>query len=208
MQDCETIVFTYIMRCIMIGTLLCINNAPSAGRHRAIQCMDMTQVGRKSRERVEHTLGPLFDGRSKTLVLGTMPSPKSREVSMYYGNPRNRFWPVLAAVLGEPVPTTNEERRALALAHGVALWDVLQSCTIVGASDASIEDPEPTDLPWLLSQAPITRMFTTGATAARLYARFQLPRTGIEAVALPSTSPANASWSLERLVSAYRVLAE
>ena len=175
---------------------------------RTLQCMGMAQDGRKSRERVEHTLGPLFDGRSTTLVLGTMPSPKSREVSMYYGNPRNRFWPVLAAVFGEPVPTTNEERRALALAHGIALWDVLQSCTIVGASDASIEDPEPTNLPWLLSQAPITRVFTTGAAAAKLYARFQLPRTGIEAVALPSTSPANASWSLERLVEAYRVLAE
>lgn len=165
-------------------------------------------IGTDGTERVEHTLAPICDEHSRVMVLGTMPSPLSRECGMYYGNPRNRFWPVLAAVFDEPVPRDNDERRALALRHGVALWDVLRSCSIHGASDASISDAVPNDVAGLLDRTGIRRVFTTGAAAARLYKKLLLPTTGIEAAALPSTSPANASWSLERLVEAYRVLGD
>lgn len=162
---------------------------------------------KQARTLVSHPLDPIFDERSHVLVLGTMPSPASREARMYYGNPRNRFWPVIAALFGEPVPTTNDERRALVLRHGIALWDVLASCTIVGASDASIADPVPTDLPWLLERADIRSVFVTGTTAERLYRRYQEERVGMAARRLPSTSPANARMSLERLIEAWQPLA-
>lgn len=158
--------------------------------------------------RVVHTIEPVFDERSRVLVLGTMPSPKSREIGFYYGHPQNRFWRVLAALFDEPVPTTNEERTALLLAHRIALWDVLASCTIKGASDASIADAVPNDLSRITEAAPIQRVFCTGATAARLYRKHCEAATGIPATQLPSTSPANAAWSLDRLIEAYRPLAE
>ncbi|MDE8702166.1 DNA-deoxyinosine glycosylase [Adlercreutzia equolifaciens] len=158
--------------------------------------------------RVVHTIEPVFDERSRVLVLGTMPSPKSREIGFYYGHPQNRFWRVLAALFDEPVPTTNEERTALLLAHRIALWDVLASCTIKGASDASIADAVPNDLSRITEAAPIHRVFCTGATAARLYRKHCEAATGIPATQLPSTSPANAAWSLDRLIEAYRPLAE
>ena len=113
---------------------------------------------------------------------------------------------MLAALFGDPVPATNDERQALALRHGIALWDVLASCTIEGASDSSIRDEVPNDVPWLLSQAPITSLFTTGSTAWRLYRRLLESKTGIAATRLPSPSPANASWSLPRLIEAWQPL--
>ena len=158
--------------------------------------------------RVVHTIEPVFDERSRVLVLGTMPSPKSREIGFYYGHPQNRFWRVLAALFDEPLPTTNEERTALLLAHRIALWDVLASCTIKGASDASIADAVPNDLRRITEAAPIQHVFCTGATAARLYRKHCEAATGIPATQLPSTSPANAAWSLDRLIEAYRPLAE
>lgn len=158
--------------------------------------------------RVVHTIEPIFDERSRVLVLGTMPSPKSREIGFYYGHPQNRFWRVLAALFGEPVPTTNEERTALLLNHRIALWDVLASCTIKGASDASIADAVPNDLGRITEAAPIERVFCTGATAARLYRKHCEAAVGIPAVQLPSTSPANAAWSLDHLIEAYRSVAE
>lgn len=158
--------------------------------------------------RVVHTIEPVFDERSRVLVLGTMPSPKSREIGFYYGHPQNRFWRVLAALFEEPVPTTNEERTALLLNHRIALWDVLASCTIKGASDASIADAVPNDLSRITEAAPIERVFCTGATAARLYRKHCEAAVGIPAVQLPSTSPANAAWSLGRLIEAYRPVAE
>ncbi len=153
---------------------------------------------------VTHTIEPVFDGRSSVLVLGTMPSPASRAQGFYYGHPQNRFWPVLAALWGEPVPATVPERRAFALAHGVALWDVLAQCTIAGASDSSIRDPEPNDLARVLDAAPIRAVATTGGTAARLYRRFDARRwPDLPHLALPSTSAANARMSLGSLVEAY-----
>lgn len=159
-------------------------------------------------EHIRHTIEPVFDECSRVLVLGTMPSPKSREAGFYYGHPQNRFWRVLAALFGEPLPATNEERTALLLRHRIALWDVLASCDIQGASDASIANAVPNDLSRILDVAPIREIFCTGATSARLYAKLCEPRTGRPAVKLPSTSPANAAWSLERLIEAYRPVAE
>ena len=157
---------------------------------------------------VTHTIDPVFNAASRVLVLGTMPSPASRETGFFYGHPRNRFWLVLAAVFGEPAPQTTDDRRTFVLRNGIALWDVLASCEIHGASDASIANPVPNDLRQVLDAAPIERIFTTGATAYELYRKHCEPQTGITATKLPSTSPANASWSFDRLVEAYRVLRE
>ena len=153
--------------------------------------------------RVVHPLEPIFDEHSRALILGTMPSPKSREVRFYYGHPQNRFWRVLAAVFDSPVPTTNDERREFVLSHRLALWDVLRSCEITGASDASIKDPVANDLSVILEQAPIRSIFCTGTRAASLYRRLIEPKTGIPAVTLPSPSPANCAVSFERLCAAY-----
>lgn len=159
-------------------------------------------------QRIEHGIDPVFDGRSEVLVLGTMPSPKSREVQFFYGHPQNRFWRVLAALFDEPVPEDNAERTDLLLRHHIALWDVLASCDIEGASDASIANARANDLSRILGAAPVTRVFCTGATAARYYGKLCEPVCGLPAVKLPSTSPANAAWSLPRLVEAYGPVAE
>lgn len=154
-------------------------------------------------ELVIHPLPPVFDAGSRVLLLGTMPSPRSREEGFHYGNPRNRFWAVLAALWEEPLPTTIPERRALCHRHHLALDDVLASCRIHGASDASIKDPVPCDLHRVLDHAPIAQIFTTGATATRLYRRLIEPELGISCTGLPSTSPANARMRLPELVAAY-----
>lgn len=153
---------------------------------------------------VRHPLEAVFDDSSRVLVLGTMPSPKSRETGFYYNHPQNRFWKVMAALFDEPVPETNDEKRALALRHGVALWDVLAECTIEGASDGSIADCVPNNIGSLLAKAPIEAIFCTGAKAAELYAKYCEPQTGMPATRLPSTSPANAAVSLEQLIEAYQ----
>ena len=153
-----------------------------------------------------HPIPPVFDGHSELLILGSFPSVKSRETGFFYGHPQNRFWRVLAALWDEGLPETNEERRALCLSHCVALWDVLSSCTIAGASDASIVDPLPNDLSRVLDAAPVETIFCTGSTAARLYRRLVEPSLGRPCVALPSTSPANARMRLSDLVAAYAPL--
>lgn len=157
-------------------------------------------------EKQTHPFAPVFDAHSRVLVLGTFPSVRSRAAAFYYGHPRNRFWPVLAALCGQPVPETRAQKEALLLANGVALWDVLASCEITGSADGSIRDPQPNDIAALLAQAPIRAVYANGQTAARLYARYCEPLTGVPAVALPSTSPANAAWSLEKLIAAWQVL--
>lgn len=143
---------------------------------------------------VFHTFPPVYDCRSRVLILGTMPSPRSRENGFYYTHPQNRFWPVLSSILGEPLPQNNEERRLLALRHGVALWDVLASCEIHGADDSSIAAPRANDIAGLLRKTSVRAVFTTGAKAAALYRKYCFPSTGTEAVPLPSTSPANCRW--------------
>lgn len=156
---------------------------------------------------VVHPLEPVWNGDSRVLILGTMPSPKSREQGFYYAHPQNRFWPVMAALVKEPVPVGTKARRSFALRHGIALWDVLASCEIAGASDGSIRNPVPNRIAELLARAPVQAVFTTGTTAARLYRKLCLPQTGIEAVELPSTSPANCRLSLQKLTEQYRAIA-
>ena len=157
-------------------------------------------------EHIIHSIEPVFDTESRVLILGTMPSPKSREVQFYYGHPQNRFWRVLAAVLGEEVPQSVPEKEAMLLRHRIALWDVLAECEITGASDSSIRNPVANDLSVILNHAPVQAVFTTGATAWKLYTRLQKPHTGIEAVRLPSTSPANCAVKMEALTEAYKAI--
>ena len=157
------------------------------------------------RNKVFHTLPPWYDTTSRVLVLGSMPSPKSRETSCYYGHPQNRFWPTLAVVYEEPIERDAEARRVFALHHHIALWDVLACCTIAGADDASISEPVPNDLPQILRAADIRAIFTTGKKAHQLYDVLLLPTIGREAILLPSTSPANRRWFDDAaLAAAYR----
>ena len=151
---------------------------------------------------IERGFDPVFDGRSRVLVLGSFPSVASRADGFYYGHPRNRFWPVLAAVTGEPVPAAGDvgAKRAMLLAHGMALWDVAASCDVAGSSDASIRNVVPVDVRRVLDAAPIGCVVCNGATAGRLYGRWLEGETGMPALVLPSTSPANATWDLERLL--------
>ena len=152
-----------------------------------------------------HPIPPVFDAQSRVLVLGSFPSVASREAGFFYAHPRNRFWRVLGEVFGEPVPDDVAGRRAYLLAHGVALWDVIAECEVAGSADATIRGAVPNDLSPIFAAAKIGRVFTNGQTAHRLYARHLAPRFG-EDVCLPSTSPANASWSLERLVEAWKAV--
>ncbi len=160
------------------------------------------------KETLFHPILPVWDARSRVLILGSFPSAKSRAAQFFYGNPQNRFWRVLAAVLACPPPETTTEKKALLLAHGVALWDVIASCEITGSSDASIKNVTANDISVILENAPIERIFVNGGTAAKMYARYTEKAVGRPAVCLPSTSPANAAWSLERLIKAWSVIAE
>ena len=153
-----------------------------------------------------HPLDPVFDEHSHVLVLGSFPSPKSRELGFNYGHPQNRFWRVMAELFDEPLANTNERKRDQVLRHHIALWDVVASCTIEGASDTSIRDVVPNDFSRILDVAPIEAVFCTGAKAAELYTRYCEAATGIPCVKLPSTSPANAATSFESLVEAYGAL--
>ena len=155
---------------------------------------------------IYHPFPPLYNEESRVLILGSFPSVKSREQAFFYGHPQNRFWKVLGGVFGQEAPATVEEKRAFLLRNRVALWDVIASCEISGSADSSIRHVVPTDLAVILSGARIESVFTNGKTAEQLYRQYQLPLTGIPSVPLPSSSPANAAWSLPRLTEAWRVL--
>lgn len=157
-------------------------------------------------EHVFHEIPPVWDNASRILILGSFPSVKSREVNFFYGHPQNRFWKTLSAVLGEALPSTVSDKKELLLRRHIALWDVIASCRIEGSSDSSIRDVAPNDLNRILKAAPIRQIFTNGSTASRLYNRYCRPVTGREALRLPSTSPANAGWSAERLAWAWRAI--
>ena len=155
-------------------------------------------------ENVRHPFPPLYDAKSKILILGSFPSVKSREQMFFYGHPQNRFWKVIAAVMeADRVPQTIPEKKEFLFAHGIALWDVIASCEIAGSSDSSIRNALPNDLTPIFETADIRAVFTNGGKSYEMYRRYQLPVTGREAVKLPSTSPANAAWSLERLTAAW-----
>lgn len=153
---------------------------------------------------VIHEIEPVYDKNSRVLLLGTMPSPKSRETGFFYGHPQNRFWKVLALLFDEPTPETIEEKRDLCLRHHIALWDVVSSCDIEGASDASIKNAKPNDLAQILNAAPIQAVFTTGTKAGQLYKKLCEPATSIPCTVLPSTSPANSRVSLAELCTTYK----
>lgn len=157
---------------------------------------------------VLHPFGPLYDENSRVLILGSFPSVKSREQQFFYGHPKNRFWPLLAALTGEKIPRNIEEKKQLALKNGIALWDVIASCEIVGSSDSSIRNAKPNDITPILEKTAVRKIFTNGKTADSLYMRYIFPVTGIPSVCLPSTSPANAAWNMERLLSAWQVITQ
>ena len=157
---------------------------------------------------VIHPIDPIWDEHSKILILGSFPSVRSREAGFYYAHPQNRFWPVLAAVFSSETPCDIPSRRAFALAHGVALWDVIHSCEITGSSDASIRNVVPNAISSLLSQTRIKKIFCNGKRAYDLYCRYLAEDTGMDAILLPSTSPANAVWNLNRLIQAWKIIDE
>lgn len=159
-------------------------------------------------EHHEHELLPLYDADCRILILGSFPSVKSRANQFYYGHPQNRFWKVVSGVLGCSLPETVEEKRRMLLEHHIAVWDVIESCDIIGSSDSSIRNVEPTNLPDIMSKTKITRIFVNGGTAAKMYDKYQRERLGMDAVRLPSTSPANAAWNVERLMAEWKVLRE
>ena len=158
------------------------------------------------RQRITHPLSPLFDHNSKVLILGTMPSPASRQRGFYYAHPQNRFWRLMFDILETPFSTDDGARRRLCLDNGIALWDVLQSCSIEGAADSTIKNAVPNDLTLITKSAEIKAVFTTGQTAGRLYRRLCRPQTGLEAVILPSPSGANCAMKYDELAARYREL--
>ena len=160
------------------------------------------------RENHIHTFEPVFNENSKVLILGTFPSQKSRENGFYYGHPNNRFWKVMAAVYNDRLPETNVEKKEFLLKNHVALWDVIYSCNIIGSSDNSIRDVIPNEINVILDSCNIRAIFANGHTAEKLYNRYILTSSGREILRLPSTSPANAAWSLNRLISAWSVICD
>lgn len=150
---------------------------------------------------ITHPIAPVFDGNSKILILGSFPSVKSREQMFFYGHPKNRFWKVLASVFDDTLPLTVNEKRAFLLKHGVAVWDVIASCDIIGSSDSSIRNVKPNDIEIILSAADIKAIFVNGKTAEKYYNKYLKEKVHREAVLLPSTSPANAKLTLENLAN-------
>lgn len=155
-----------------------------------------------------HNIPPLFDENSEILILGSFPSQKSREAQFFYGHPQNRFWLVLSEVLGEKLPQSIDEKREMLLKNKIALWDVIASCEIVGSSDSSIKNAVPNDVSGIIKKSNIKRIFVNGKTAEKYYNKYVFGDTQISAIALPSTSPANAAYSLERLVDTWRIILE
>ncbi|MCR5294268.1 MAG: DNA-deoxyinosine glycosylase [Lachnospiraceae bacterium] len=151
-----------------------------------------------------HPIPPVYDSSSSILILGSFPSVKSRETGFFYGHPQNRYWRVLAAVFEDELPSGIPEKKAFLLRHGIAAWDVIASCDIEGSSDSSIRNAVPNDLSLILAAADIRRICANGRTAFKLYQKYMAPLLGRDCICLPSTSPANAAWSEERLIRAWR----
>lgn len=153
-----------------------------------------------------HPIEPVYDRNSKVLILGSFPSVKSREEQFFYGHPQNRFWKVIAAVMEKSVPATIDEKRTLLLTSGIALWDVIASCDITGSADSTIHNVVPNDIRRILNETDIQKIFVNGRTSEKYYRKYLKNVTHQEAVCLPSTSPANASWSLDQLIEQWRVI--
>ncbi|MCR5700879.1 MAG: DNA-deoxyinosine glycosylase [Lachnospiraceae bacterium] len=155
---------------------------------------------------IQHPIPPVYDRDSKILILGSFPSVKSREAMFFYGHPQNRYWKVLAAVFGEAVPETVPDKKAFLLRNHIAAWDVIASCDIIGSSDSSIKNVTANDLMPILETADIKEIFVNGKTAEKMYKKYTEPVIKRTCICLPSTSPANAAWNMERLVDAWQVV--
>lgn len=161
----------------------------------------------KKYQHIRHEFEPVFDEKSEILILGTLPSVKSREQNFYYGHPRNRFWKVLATLYEEKQPPVSiEEKKSFLLRNHVAVWDVIEECDIVGSSDSSIKNVVPADIAGLLSRTNIRRIYANGGKAFELYMKYTYPVTRREIEKLPSTSPANAAFQMDRLIECWRCL--
>ncbi len=155
---------------------------------------------------IVHPIAPFFDGESQILILGSFPSVKSREQGFFYGHPQNRFWKVTAGVMGQDVPLDIEAKKTFLSGNHIALWDVIRSCDITGSSDASIKNVTPNDLRVILDKAPVKMIFVNGKTALRFYNKYTKELTKREAFCLPSTSPANAAWKVDRLIEEWGII--
>ena len=155
---------------------------------------------------IVHPITPIFNKKSKILILGSFPSVKSRQQLFFYGHPQNRFWKVVATVFESEMPKTIDDKKTFLLNNGIALWDVIASCDITGSSDSSIKKPKPNDIALILKTTNIKSIFTNGKTAQKYYDALIKPVVNREAICLPSTSPANALWSFERLVNEWSVI--
>ncbi|MDF2539503.1 MAG: mismatch-specific glycosylase [Herbinix sp.] len=151
-------------------------------------------------ERFTHPVEPVYNSSSKVLILGTFPSVKSREGRFFYHHPQNRFWKVIGALCGDEMPHTIEEKKEMLLMNRIAVWDVIHSCEVTGSSDSSIRNVIVNDISVILDTAEIGLIAANGAVAERLYNKYIYPQTGREIYKLPSTSPANATYTLEKLV--------
>ena len=160
----------------------------------------------KEYQNITHTFEPIYNEHSKILILGSFPSVKSRENQFYYGHPQNRFWKVLANIFTCEAPITIEEKKKLLLKNGIAIWDVIASCSIIGSSDTSIKDVVVNDFAEILTKSQIKKIYVNGAKAYELYHKYAENKTGIKAIKLPSTSPANAAWNLEKLCNAWKTI--
>ena len=155
---------------------------------------------------IVHNIPPLYNKNSETLILGSFPSVKSREAEFFYGHPQNRFWRVLSGVFCCDVPQTIEEKKRLVLENRLALWDVIAECEIIGSADTSIKNVKPNDISEIIKNSAVSRIFVNGRTAEKYYIRYIEKQLGQKAICLPSTSPANAAWSLDRLIDTWRVI--
>ena len=153
---------------------------------------------------IKHPIPPLYDENSKILILGSFPSVKSREAQFFYGHPQNRFWKVTSAIFGEPVPQSVPEKRDFILRNHIALWDVIASCDIQGSADSTIKNVTPNDLRIILDTADIKEIFVNGKTAEKYYNKYTKDLINRPVTCLPSTSPANAAWNMEKLIEAWR----
>lgn len=153
-----------------------------------------------------HEFEPVYNSESKILILGTFPSVKSRENKFYYGHPQNRFWKVLAKICQNNIPTTIEEKKKMLLDNEIAIWDVIKSCDIVGSSDSSIKNVTPNDLSEIISNSNIDKIYANGNTAKKLYEKYSKSQINMEIIGLPSTSPANASYSIEHLIECWKCI--
>ena len=155
--------------------------------------------------RQTHNIPPVYDKNSRILILGSFPSVKSREGHFFYNHPQNRFWKVISALLGVSLPTTIEEKRNMLLTNHIALWDVIESCDILGSSDTSIKNALPNNLKIITDKADIRHIYINGGTAYRLFKKYNSD-IGIPSTLMPSTSPANASASLDTLMSRWHII--